>query len=390
MFFSLLFFIFTVSLPLFAESKIAGDLALEHRYFFSEDSPNHSHQNAHTLYGTLFYSHHWDDENKIIRLSPFASLSSPDDERNRFDLREVSFLGIWGDWEVFLGMGKTFWGSVESVHLVDTLNQTDFIQSPQGEEKLGQPQVRLSYLSPWGEFSFFALPYFRKRTFPGSAGRLNTPLSINDTALYASGAQQWNFDYAFSWTHSWGDLDFTLHWFEGTERDPVLLLRGQQLFAYYRQSFQAGLNLSYVYQDAIFKAEVLYRNPTQIKEFWALATGVEYTFYNLKDSGLDLGVLLEAIYDERGALSPQGLYRHAFIGIRLNLNNSYDMSFLLAHYYNWKEQRHTQTALEAQGRIYKNWTWELEIALFYPQKDLSFRDYLRNDDFIEATLSYSF
>ena len=50
---------------------------------------------------------------------------------------------------------------------VDVINQTDLVENPDGEDKLGQPMVNLAWITRAGTVDLFALIGFRARTFPG-------------------------------------------------------------------------------------------------------------------------------------------------------------------------------------------------------------------------------
>ena len=50
------------------------------------------------------------------------------------------------------GVRRVFWGVAESNHLVDVINQTDAIENPDQEDKLGQPMLNLAYVE------YFCLP----------------------------------------------------------------------------------------------------------------------------------------------------------------------------------------------------------------------------------------
>ena len=93
-----------------------------------------------------------------------------DSERTHFDIRELFGLWVFERWELGVGIRKVFWGVTESQHLVDIINQTDLVDSIDGEEKLGQPMVNVSIPHEWGTVDLFILPYFRERTFPGRDG----------------------------------------------------------------------------------------------------------------------------------------------------------------------------------------------------------------------------
>ena len=72
------------------------------------------------------------------------------------------------------------WGVTETNHRVDIINQTDFTEGFDGEEKLGQPMIKISFERPWGLLDVYALLGFRERNFSGTKGRLRLPLSINE------------------------------------------------------------------------------------------------------------------------------------------------------------------------------------------------------------------
>ena len=75
-----------------------------------------------------------------------------------------------GEWELRVGVDRVFWGVAESQHLVDIINQVDFVEHPDGESKLGQPMVHLTWSGDWGALELFGLSGHRARTFPGPVG----------------------------------------------------------------------------------------------------------------------------------------------------------------------------------------------------------------------------
>ena len=44
---------------------------------------------------------------------------------------------------LLVGAAKVFWGTAESRHLVDIINQTDAVEDIDEEDKLGQPMVKV-------------------------------------------------------------------------------------------------------------------------------------------------------------------------------------------------------------------------------------------------------
>ncbi len=57
-----------------------------------------------------------------------------------------------------------YWGVAESNHLVDIINQTDAVESFDGEEKLGQPMVQYTYTSGLVAINPFFKPGHHCRT----------------------------------------------------------------------------------------------------------------------------------------------------------------------------------------------------------------------------------
>lgn len=134
-----------------------------------------------------------------------------------------------------------FWGVTESVHLVDIVNQTDYVEDPAREEKLGQPMINLSQVRDWGMLDFFVLPGSRERTLPGERGRLRShPVTRADESRYESGAEEKHVDWAIRWSHTAGNWDVGLSHFCGTSRDPERELvfdeDGEAYFAPYTRS----------------------------------------------------------------------------------------------------------------------------------------------------------
>jgi len=152
--------------------ELSGFVAVEQRLFFHDPLfPDQKHNNGSFALQPEYY-HEWETGSSFI-LVPFARFDSQDSERTHFDIRELNYLWLTDNWEMRMGIGKVFWGVTEFVHLVDIINQTDLVESPDGEEKLGQPMVQLSIARDWGVLDLFVLPGFRERTFPGKKGALD-------------------------------------------------------------------------------------------------------------------------------------------------------------------------------------------------------------------------
>ncbi|MFQ5572080.1 MAG: hypothetical protein ACE5G0_20580, partial [Rhodothermales bacterium] len=206
--------------------ELSGFVAVDMRLF--PNSPSFPEQSGNTVSPSgLFqpeYRYEWNEANDRLTVIPFARLDFDDEERRHFDLRELNWLHVGPNWDLRIGVGKVFWGVTESRHLVDIINQTDLVEDPDGEDKLGQPMLKLALLRTWGTFDLFVLPRFRERTFPGPNGRLRAAIPVDtDRPVYESSLEEWHPDLAARWSHVLGDWDIGLAHFWGTSREPGLL-----------------------------------------------------------------------------------------------------------------------------------------------------------------------
>ena len=80
-----------------------------------------------------------------IKFVGFARLDQYDDRRTHADIRELYWQTYNNNWEFSFGFKKVFWGKTESVHLVDIINQTDAVESFDGEAKLGEFMAQATY-----------------------------------------------------------------------------------------------------------------------------------------------------------------------------------------------------------------------------------------------------
>ena len=167
-------FIVIIILALFTvnaqSSGFGGELGVDARNFFERGLQNQKRFNP-SLRGEVEYQNNIDSNYYNFVL--FGRYDSEDSQRSHIDLREAYWTHVSDNWEMKVGVSKVFWGVTESRHLVDVINQTDFVENIDGEDKLGQPMIKFSIERDWGNLDVFWLPYFRERTFVGKDGRLN-------------------------------------------------------------------------------------------------------------------------------------------------------------------------------------------------------------------------
>ncbi len=381
----------------FAEHQFGTKINLESRYFLQEGEHANTGQSENTLRLRFDYSYSWDHNRKVIQFAPYAMWSSPDHEKSHFDLREASFLGSFGQIELRFGISKIFWGVTESVHLVDVINQTDLVEDPDGEEKLGQPMLALETITVWGTIAGFVLPYFRERPYPGNRSRLRGAILIDDDPVYESSEKQRHLDTALRWEHSFSYFDIGLSRFEGTSRDPILVLGsnsdGEPIFIpHYQLIRQIGIDAQVTMEAILFKHESIFRNylSSEYDDFYAQAIGLEYSFYSIAESQIDLGLILEYISSdkENNALTP--FDNHSFFAVRLGFNDTQDTSFLAGFIFD-NESTSRIVSMEASRRLFDELTGSVEVRGFhFEEDDESSLSSFRKDSFVQIDIEVSF
>ncbi len=366
----------------------SGDVTFEVRHFPNEPLDSRQHGDNLSLSAELEFVSEWDQGNQLFAFVPYLRLDQGDGERSHMDIRELTWLQIASDWELRMGIRKVFWGVTESQHLVDIINQTDLVENPDGEDKLGQPMVNLALIQQWGTLDLFLLPYFRERTYPGVKGRLRPALPVNDDALYESDDRQHHIDLALRWSHYIGDWDFALSYFDGTSREPELIFNGQTLTPYYRQIQQFGLEVQATKGSWLWKLEGIQRRNSD--DFYHAATaGFEYSFYGILESDSDLGIVMEYLYDERGDEAITPFADDLMLGLRFTLNDEQSSEALIGTIIDLDGQS-TVYSIEASRRLGDNWKATLEGRLFNKIENNDILYSLRNDDFLQFSLGYYF
>lgn len=377
-----------LSMPVGAE--VSGFVGAQQRWFYQTAA--HVQQTDKPLALTAELEWYQRFDNNSLTITPYLRLDSDDSERNSVDFRELYWLHVGSNWEFGAGLSKVFWGVTESQHLVDIINQTDAVAAVDGEEKLGQPMLRYSYTTDAGAIDVFLLPGFRERTFPGEEGRLRPGLLIADDARYESAAEENHVDIAGRWVETLGDWDVGLSFFKGTSRDPEFIPINEnqqlQLQPYYRQIQQLGVDAQLTTGQWLWKIESLYREG-MAKDYGAFTGGFEYTFYGVRQSFIDVGLIVEYSYDSRDEEAATTMQNDVFVGGRISWNDQASSELLFGLTQDCDESSHAGK-VEANTRIGESTKVYLE-AWFFQSEQLSDPLYaFKQDSFFELTLEYYF
>ena len=341
------------------------------------------------------------DRDSLLKFTPFIRVDAADDKRTHFDIREANWRKIAGDWEFLIGATRIFWGVTESRHLVSIINQIDYVEDIDEEDFLGQPMVQIGRQSDFGRFDIFLMTGFRERTFPGRDGRIRTPLPVKTgDAVYGNSAEQWHPDVALRYSHFFGDFDLGLHVFRGINREPSFVLSSdnQSFTPHYNLITQAGLDLQFTRDAWLWKFEGIVREG-QGDTFAAVVAGVEYTFFQVAESDIDLGIIVEGLYDGRDKLNfnnirdkqifPTIFDKDIFLGARLAFNDVQDSSVLVGFVTDIEDGPATMR-VEAERRLGEDLKIELIGQAFFEEAPKNPASFFMQDSFVTLRLSKFF
>ena len=377
--------------------EVSGFIGLEDLGFFQ--TPLDPRQHSNYISGVIepeFYLE-WDNGRQNFAFVPFFRYSQHDNQRSHFDLRELAWMKIADTWELSIGFREIFWGVTEGLHLVNIINQTDLVENTDTEDKLGQPMINLSLINDWGTIDLFFLTGFRERTFPGPEGRLRSiPAVDTENARFEQSGALRHLAYAIRWSHAIGDWDIGIAHFYGTGREPTLLPEINSngtavLIPYYQLINQTSLDLQATKGSWLWKLESFVRSG-QGATFIAATGGLEYSFFNMFDSGLDLGFVVEYMYDSRGIryTTEQSLFQDDFLtAMRFAFNDVQNTEILAGVIFDRRDGSKFWN-IEASRRFGDNWKVDLEVRLFSGIKPGNPAFALSKDNHIRTQINYHF
>lgn len=312
------------AMPVGAQPEIDWTLGLEARHFPQSGSLGQSQGGASASLSTEW---RWDYEgDQRVLFAPYLRLDSEDDRRTHGDLRELYWRKNFARATLYAGVRRVFWGATEALHLVDIVNQTDLVENPDGEDKLGQPMIQLTLNQAQGNLDLFLLAGFRERTFPSTRGRLGLGLPIDRGAsIYESSKGRDRVDWALRWFRFLGPVEFGISHFSGTAREPVFEPRfgpaGVALVPRYELLEQSALDLTAVSNAWLWKLELASRRQNGARST-AMTGGFEWTRFGIAQGKFDLGLIVEYQFDDRRDGFAVAAQNDAVAGFRLGANDT--------------------------------------------------------------------
>lgn len=351
----------------------------------------------HQYYSSLIikpeYIDEWNDGKHLIQFSALARLNNRNTNQNYMDIRELYWSYASDTWELRTGIRKVFWGVTESQHLVDIINQTDFVEGFDGEEKIGQPMINFASIHDWGTLDFFLLPSFQPRRYPSNDARLRPPFLIsNNNATYDATQKKQHIDLAVRYSHYLGDWDFGISHFYGNNREPRITLptvTQPRFTPHYDLIHQTGIDIQATLDAWLWKFEGIQRSGMGDRYF-AATFGGEYTFFDTLESGIDISIVSEFLYDSRGDSATTIFENDTMIALRIALNDTQSSEAFIGLIADNAGDGNIAT-LEASRRIGESFKASINGYLFFGANTPSEPTYfLQQDDHLTLELSYFF
>lgn len=372
----------------------SGNMSVEVRSFPVEPLvADQAHGNISLAFQPEYF-HEWAEGDQRLIFSGFLRLDRQDERRTHWDIRELFWEKTADNWALVIGIGKIFWGVAESRHLSDIINQTDLVEHPDGEEKLGQPMVNMALIRTWGTLECFLLPGFRERTWPGFDGRLRShPYVDTDQTFFDPEAQNRHVNWAMRWSHTFGDFDIGIAHFAGTGREPRMVPGTDEtgsavLKPCYYLVKHTSLDFQATREGWLWKLEASVQD-RQNDSFWAWTTGLEYFLETWVPPGKDMRLIVEYSFDSRGEGASTPFDNDAFCGIHLSLNDAQSTNFQVDTMVDSKTG-----ALVARGRcnrrLRSNWKVEVEVRSYMGASPVDPLFGLQRDDYLQMELARYF
>ncbi len=377
------------------EWDISGYVGVEDLAFLHDGLAPEQHNNyVSGVFQAEFYKK-WDDGRQSFAFVPFYRYSQHDNRRTHFDIRELTWLMVERSWELRVGFRKVFWGVAEGLHLIDIINQTDLVENIDTEDKLGQPMINLALINDWGTVDLFVMPGFRERTFSGVEGRfrLIPEIAVNDAIYDRSGLEK-HMSYALRWSHYIGDWDIGISHFYGMNREPRFIPSIEdngrlKLVPFYETINQTSLDLQMTHESWLWKLEAMVRSGMD-KTYFAAVGGLEYTLFDLYETGLDVGFVLEYMYDTRGSGNFYAPFQDDFLtALRFGFNDEQSTEILAGVMFDRTSNTKFYN-IEASRRIGDSWKIEAEMRFYAGSPPYDSPYFLREDDHFRIELSYHF
>ncbi|WP_045857668.1 hypothetical protein [Teredinibacter purpureus] len=329
------------------------------------DDPQFVGQLSHQSSAALQLEHQYAHNSLSVHSSIFLRGTSTHSQRNHIDVRALSVNYFSDSYSVVIGIEQVYWGATESGHRVNIINQSDYMERPDGEVKLGQALLDFRYFLPNGSLDIYYLPFYREQALPMKEDRFRPPVGSDKKTSFEDFRR--TDDIAIRWNSSLGDADIGVLFFDGISRTPSFTLQHQQLAANYYSTTLIGGDIQLAKNDTLYKAEWTSEHIQRIDKH-AFTGGLEHTLVGIFDTSSDIGLVAEYNVESNND-TPLGLFQNdLFFGARWSANNMSDTSFLAGGLYDFDQRGIQAWSFEASTRWRNTWRLAADV-LIYPGAD---------------------
>ena len=315
--------------------KAYGFIQPESSIYINGDG-RHGQDNYNTSFfakGT-FISYLQNDDAKFT-ISAIGRFDQNDDQLRYIDFQKFKYAYYFDDVTLKVGNEIVFWGVNETFNIVDIINQSNLAENISGTKKLGQPMASISYSRDYGTFDIYLMPYFRERPFSGKEGRPRLLFEVDKNSItYESSAKKRKIDFALRYSTVIDDLDIGLSHFYGNNRTPVLSPNPLTLKfdTHYPVLSQTGIDIQATKGPWLYKLETVSAKEGSERHLGA-AGGIEYTYYGIRNTQSDLGVIVEYAFDDR---NDNPFNNEGIIGLRWSMNDVKSSSLLAGYLFDMR------------------------------------------------------
>jgi hypothetical protein len=311
--------------------------------------------------------------------------------RQHFNVASL-FVSYYAEtWDLRFGYDTVFWGVMESNHVVDYVNQSNYLESFHTEDKLGQPMIALRTLSDSMVFQAFALIGTQEREFLSPHERLSGNIHVDDAnSEFESSHKDKRVDTAIRISQTIDIFDYAVSYFYGSQRNPDLILQPNSaiFIPYYPLTQRLGVEFQVTLDHIMYKLEAIHEHSDH-HHYNAGSVGFEYTQGSILQSNKDLGYLLEYSFDNRDNPSLTPFQHDIFGGLRLALNDTASSEFIVGVTHDL--DNHSQVIrLQFESRLNPSLSIDLDSWIFVDiaEEDIFYR--YKDDSYLEVNLRYYF
>jgi hypothetical protein len=138
----------------------------------------------------------------------------------------------------------------------------------------------------------------------------------------------------------------------------------------------------------LWKLEALYRNG-YFEGYYATTGGLEYTLANVAETGMDLGLVFEYVYDTRRERATTPYKNDAMLGLRISPKDAASTQILVGYIQDMDDSSKA-AIIEASRRLGDHWKLSLDVWTFMDLAPRNLYYDLRNDGFARLELAYYF